>query len=157
MNRSLGISEDLLISGFNVRIHTRGASMLPLINTGDRITISPEKDPVIGDIIVYKSDDQMFCHRLMRVLEKGGVKYYQARGDSFFCLDEPVTSVSCLDNPVTSDQILGRVTKIERENVSLARRILILVHPVLKFSMLNSSVIAFLIKLKALFKEPKPH
>ena len=115
--------------------------MFPLIRTGDRITISPEKDPVIGDMIVYKSDDQMFCHRLMRVLEKGGVKYYQARGDSFFCLDEPITA----------DQILGTVIWIERDNVSLSRRLLLFIYPVLRFGRLNACVTSALMKIRSNF------
>ena len=140
-------SKELLNIGFDVCINTRGLSMFPLIYTGDRITVSPEKNPVIGDIIVYKGNDQMVCHRLVKVFENCGTQYYQTRGDSFFSLDEPVTS----------DQILGRVTKIERENVSLVRRILILIHPVLKFGKINALVIAMLIKLRAIFQSSKSH
>ena len=135
------ISEGLLDEGLDVRVSIRGRSMFPLIGAGDKITISPEKKLVIGDIIVCKRGDRMVCHRLVRVFEKGGVKYYQTRGDSFFRLDEPVTS----------GHILGRVAKIERENVSLSRRILLLVHPILKFGKINAYVIATLIKLKAIF------
>jgi signal peptidase I len=147
MNRSLGISEDLLSNGFNVRINTCGLSMFPLLRTGDSITISPDQNPDIGDIIVFKRNDHMFGHRLAKVFEKKGVKYYQTRGDSFFGLDEPITS----------DQILGKVTGIERKNISFARRILILIHPILKFGKLNPFVIAILIKFKAIFPSPKSH
>jgi hypothetical protein len=137
-------SGELLDIGFDVCINTRGLSMFPLIYTGDRITVSPEKDLVIRDIILYKRDDQMVCHRLVRVFEKDGVKYYQTQGDSFFGLDEPVIA----------GQILGKVIRIERDNVSVARRILIFLHPVLKFSKLNAFVIAILIKLKAILRLP---
>lgn len=133
-------SRELLTIGFDVCINTRGLSMFPLIYTGDRITVSPAKDLVIRDIILYKRDDQLVCHRLVRVFEKGGVKYYQTQGDSFFGLDEPVTA----------GQILGKVIRIERDNVSIARRILLLIHPILKFGKLNAFVIAILIKLKAI-------
>ena len=51
----------------------------------------------------------MFGHRPSKGFEKKGVKYYQTRGDSFFGLDEPITS----------DQILGKVAEIKRKNVSL--------------------------------------
>jgi signal peptidase I len=135
------VSKELLNDGYNVRISTRGPSMFPLIRTGDKITISPEKKLSLGDIIVYKRDEQMVCHRLARVFEKDGIKYYQTRGDAFFSFDEPVTS----------DQILGRVTKIERENVLFMRRILLLIHPILMFCKMNAFVIAILIKLKASF------
>ena len=135
-------SGELLNIGFDVCINTRGLSMFPLIYTGDRITVSPEKDPVIRDIILYKRNKQLVCHRLVRVFEEGGVKYYQTQGDSFFGLDEPVTA----------GKILGKVIRIERDNVSISRKILILIHPILKFGKLNALVIAILIKLKAIFR-----
>lgn len=135
------ISEDLLSSGTDVCIITRGLSMFPLIYTGDRITVSPEKSPSIGDLMVFKSNDQMVCHRLVRVFEKDGMKYYQTRGDSFFNLDEPITL----------DQILGKVIRIERENMSLPRRTLLFIYPALKFGRFNAFVINALVKLRAMF------
>jgi hypothetical protein len=141
------VHKKLLEEGFDIRISSLGSSMFPLIATGDKITISPEKSFVVGNLIVFTRGEQMVCHRLVKVFEKGGIKYYQARGDSFFCLDDPVTS----------DQILGRVTKIERENVSVLRRILLFVHPVLRFSKINAFVIAILIRLKAFLPSPQSH
>jgi len=90
---------------------------------------------------VFKRDDQMICHRLVRIIEKKGMKYYQTRGDSFFGLDDPVSV----------DRILGRVVMIERENVSLPRRILLFIHPVLKFGRLNAFVVNALMKVRAIF------
>jgi hypothetical protein len=136
-----GISEDLLGGGTDVRIITRGLSMFPLIYTGDRITVSPEKSPSIGDLMVFKRNGQMVCHRLVRVFEKDGMKYYRTRGDSFFNFDEPVTL----------DQILGKVIRIERENLSLPRRILLFIYPALKFGRFNAFIINALMKLRALF------
>jgi len=132
------ISEDILNNGIDVRIETSGPSMLPFIRTGDKIIIRPEKKMNIGDIIVFKRDDQMVCHRVVRVFGKDGIKYYQTRGDTHFSPDEPVTA----------DQILGKVVRIERENVSFARRSLLLIHPALKFGRLNAIVISALIKIK---------
>jgi len=141
------VYKQLLDDGFNIRISTYGSSMFPLITTGDKITISPGENFVIGNLIVFTRNDQMVCHRLVRAFEKGGIKYYQTQGDSFFGVDEPITS----------DQILGRVIKIERENVSLTRRTLIFIHPILKFSKLNAFVIAILIKLNAIFRLQNSH
>jgi signal peptidase I len=138
LSKFKGISEDLLNNGIDVRINSRGLSMFPFIWTGDKITISPEKNLNIGDIIVFKRDDQTVCHRVVRVFEKDGIKYYQTRGDSHFNLD----------NPTTADQILGKVVRIERECVSLPRRILLFIHPALKFGRLNAIVISALIKIK---------
>ena len=140
MSRIKGISEELLRSGTNVRIKTRGFSMFPFINTGDRITISPEKNPAIGDNILFKKEDQMLCHRLVKIFEKNGTRYYQTRGDSFFHLD----------NPLTADQILGKVIKIERENVSFPRRILLFIYPLLGVGRLNALVITVLMRVRKL-------
>ena len=129
MNRSLDISEDLLSKGFNVSINTCGLSMFPLIRTGGFDNHNPDQNRDIGDIIVFRRNDHMFGHRPSKVLEKKGVKYYQTRGDSFFGLDEPITS----------DQILGKVTEIKRKNVHYARRILILIHPLLMFGKFHFS------------------
>jgi len=138
LSKTKGISEDLLINGYDVRINTRGSSMFPLIRTGDRIIVSPEKNPGIGDIIVFKRNDEMVCHRLVRVFEKDNIIYFQTRGDSFFGLDEPVTV----------DQILGKVIRVEREDVYFVRRILLLFYPALRFGKLNAFVISALIRIK---------
>ena len=119
--------------------------MFPLIRTGDRITISPEKDPAVGDIIVFGRDDDMVCHRLVRIFEREGTKYFQTRGDSFFGLDEPVTA----------GQILGKVVKIERGNVSFPRRVLLLLSPALKFGKVNAIVISALLKIRKCFPAKK--
>lgn len=133
------LSKKLLDDGFNIRISTLGLSMFPLINTGDRITISPGEDIAIGAPVVFTKGDKMVCHRLERVFEKCGVKYFQTRGDSFFCLDEPMTA----------DQILGTVIWIERDNVSLSRRLLLFIYPVLRFGRLNAHVTSALRKIRS--------
>ncbi|HAM53834.1 MAG TPA: hypothetical protein DCP92_25230 [Nitrospiraceae bacterium] len=70
MRKVKGISEDLLRSGMAVLIKPHGFSMFPLIRTGDRITISPEKIPEIGEVIVFKRNDSRVCHRLAKVLKE---------------------------------------------------------------------------------------
>jgi hypothetical protein len=140
------ISEDLLNSGIHVRIATRGSSMFPFIGAGDRIIIAPEKKINIGDIIVFETSNRMVCHRLVRVFEKGGFKYYQTRGDAYFRLDEPVPF----------DQILGRVIRVERGRVSTLRRFLLLMYPVFTLGELwNASVISSLIRIKATVSSTK--
>ena len=47
------LSEDLLTNGYQVRIKASGFSMFPFISTGDRITISPEKEIKTGDVVVF--------------------------------------------------------------------------------------------------------
>jgi len=136
---------ELLAEGMDVRISTSGQSMFPLIKTGERIIISAKRTYAIGDIIVYKLGSATVCHRIVKVFDSCGVQYYQTRGDSFLHLDEPVTV----------DEILGRVTRIERDNVTIPRRILLLIHSVLSHGRLSAVVITMLIKLRALFSSAK--
>ena len=77
-------------------------------------------------------------HKLIKIFEKDGIKYYQTRGDSHFGIDEPITA----------DHILGKVVRIERDNISLTRKTLLFIYPLLKFSRLNAFVISVLIRLK---------
>lgn len=130
------MSAGLLRHGFDIRISTLGLSMFPLIASGDRIVITPQGEINIGDVIVFVRADAMVCHRLAHVFERDGIEYYVTRGDN--CTD--------LDESVTSDQIVGKVIRIEREQVSLARRILLFAYPVLRFGRLNALVISGLTK-----------
>ncbi len=135
------LPEKLLESGISVRVRVAGASMFPIIRTGDRITIRHEKSPAVGDIVVFRREDRMVCHRLVRTFEKDGIKYYQTCGDAFYSPDEPIVA----------EQILGKVTGIDREHISLIRRLFLLLHPVLRYGRLNSAVVAPLARIKRFF------
>ena len=139
MRKFKGISEYLLANGYNVRIKTSGFSMFPLIWTGDKVTISPQKDVNIGDVIVFSRDGRMVGHKVVRIFEKSSIQYCQTRGDSFFRLDEPITA----------GRILGKVVRIERGNIPLARRILLFAYPGLQFCCLNAILISALIRIRS--------
>jgi hypothetical protein len=132
------LSEDLLTDGYQVRIRASGLSMFPFISTGDRITISPPKDLTIGDIIVFNRGGQMVAHKLVRVFEKDGIRYYRTRGYSSFRLDQPVTA----------GEILGKVTGIERARLSFARRVLLFIFPAMRFGRLNSVLVSALTRIR---------
>ena len=138
MSKFKSISEDLLANGYSVRIKTSGLSMCPLIWTGDKITISPQKNVNVGDVIVFNRGGRMVGHKVVRMFEKSGIQYYQTRGDSFFRVDEPITA----------GRILGKIIRIERGDIPLARRILLFVYPVLQFCRLNAILISALIRIR---------
>ncbi|MEJ2683500.1 MAG: signal peptidase I [Candidatus Sulfobium sp.] len=146
MGKVKDMSEDLLRNGFGVRISTLGLSMFPLIATGDRIVISPQRDFAIGDLVVFAKSDIMVCHRLAQVFAEDGIEYYRTRGDN----------CSGTDEPVPSDQIIGKVISIERARVSLARKILLFAYPVLRFARLNSLVVSVLITARNILEGRKP-
>ncbi len=139
-NSYISVAESLLNDGYDIRIGIRGTSMLPLLSTGDMITIHCEKDYQKGALTVIKRDGHMACSRLVNIFEQDGITYYQTRGDAVFGFGEVVTS----------DLILGKVIKIERQKVSLPRRILIFSYPALRFGNLNAYVISSLIKIRAI-------
>jgi len=139
------IPEHLLGDGFNVRLNTRGFSMFPLIRTGDRIIIKPVRSPAPGDVIVFKRNDELVCHRLRRISMKDGITFLQTKGDNQFKPDEPIT---------LSD-ILGKVVEIDRGNVAFGRKMLLACYPLLKFGYLNAILVAVLIQIRKLFAGPE--
>jgi signal peptidase I len=140
------LSEDLLTDGYQVRIKASGLSMFPFISTGDRITISPPKDLTIGDIIVFNRGGQMVAHKLVKVFEKNGTRYYLTRGDSSLRLDQPITA----------GEILGKVTGIERARLSFARRVLLFIFPAVRFGRLNAVLVFALTRIRNNLPEFRP-
>jgi signal peptidase I len=138
MNLSLRISEALLRNGVNVRITTRGSSMFPLLRTGDRITISPDTHPEIGDMVVFRRNGAMVCHRLVKIFEKDRTIHYQTRGDT----------VSRVDDPIPQRDLLGKVIRIDMMRLSLARRILLLINPGIRRGRLNRVLVPALMKMR---------
>ena len=123
-------------------MNARGTSMFPLISTGDRIIVSPVKEYAVGDIVVFRRNDALVCHRLVRFFERDGTRCGQTRGDSFLNPDEPV--------PV--ERILGKVIMIERGGLSFPRRVLLLIFPSLRFGTLNAVVFSALVRMQGTFR-----
>lgn len=97
---------NLLAEGKTIRIKAHGYSMYPCIRPGAVILIEPLKikgKPVPGEIIAVKRESGLIVHRLVKVVNKDGVDYYIARGDSN----------AMPDDPVKIDKIAGRVTGAE--------------------------------------------
>jgi len=150
-----------------VALPTIGPSMYPAIRSGDKIYVESLKGrrPEIGDIVLFKSPSPlssplkgkevsvesslfnreeviMVCHRLVKILDKDSITYYQTRGDTFFHKDEPITY----------DRIIGRIVKIERSEISLPRRILLLLSPITgRITLLNAAIVTLLVWIKRRF------
>lgn len=80
--------------------------MYPCIKPGSLILIEPlsVKGKLIpGEIIAIKREGGLVVHRLTKIVNKNGVRYYIARGDSN----------AYADNPVKIDKIAGRIVKAE--------------------------------------------
>jgi signal peptidase I len=95
------ITENLLF------IETKGFSMWPFLKTGERIVVKriPLEDLRIGDIILYRSDNQMVCHRLIKKVDCEDGYLLYTRGDTSPNLGEPITEKA----------LVGKVTGILRK------------------------------------------
>lgn len=61
--------EDLLLGGYSVQFSAPGHSMHPTLKQGDTLIIDPVQpaDLTIGDIVLYRRDDRLFAHRLVKI------------------------------------------------------------------------------------------
>jgi hypothetical protein len=111
-----GKSEDLkfvlftkaLRLGMTVRIKAWGTSMLPSLWPGDLLTIQSANQGSVapGDIVLVVRDEQLFIHRLLRIIDLPGGSQVILRGDA---LPEN-------DPPAQVSELLGRVCRIERKH-----------------------------------------
>ena len=114
---------DLLADGHSVKFFAPGDSMYPTIGDGDEITVAPiEAASIItGDIILYREKSGVTAHRVMRVIVHSDDCLQRPHQDSqdpspsellYFILRGDAAIV--FDDPVYADQILGKVTFVER-------------------------------------------
>jgi signal peptidase I len=103
----LDLSTELLGRGKCVRFRAPGRSMYPTIRENEAITVEPvaPQDVKVGDIILYRSEQSVVAHRVMRI-ETG-------KGDTLrFILRED--TLGTLDAPVEAEEVLGKVVSVER-------------------------------------------
>jgi hypothetical protein len=115
--------EETLNRGHSIRFRAPGDSMYPTIRDGDVITVTPlgASSVTIGDIILYQHKAGVTVHRVMRILKRNeeasrsALKGSQDRSFSetlhFFLRGDAAV---VFDDPVSADQILGKVTLVER-------------------------------------------
>ena len=98
-------------NGKKITLRVSGNSMHPLIRGGDSIRIERCAPEVlgIGDIITFKRNGTYYTHRLLRIVTRGSVTRVMTKGDNEVNVDPPVSP----------DQILGRVTFIQKKNRTL--------------------------------------
>ena len=96
----------LLKEGKTIRIKAHGYSMYPCIKPGSLILIEPinvKGFPRPGEIVAIRREGGLIVHRLSGVMNKGGVTFYIARGDSN----------AFADDPVKINMIIGRIVRAE--------------------------------------------
>ncbi|MBN1492828.1 MAG: S24/S26 family peptidase [Candidatus Omnitrophica bacterium] len=106
-----------------------GFSMWPFVRQGQKLLIKKVslKDLVIGDIILYRINDQMVCHRLIRRSLDAKKSHLYVRGDNSPSAPECITNemllgkvVGILKNDTMIDLTKRRYRYINRAIVELA-------------------------------------
>lgn len=98
------LAEALLGEGQGLRFCARGASMRPFIRDGDVLDVRPVGARRLrrGDVVLFRDGEgRLLAHRVVRVGPAGLV----VQGDALVWPD----------GPVGYDQLLGRVSAIERD------------------------------------------
>ena len=93
-------------------VETTGFSMWPFLKAGEKLIIKKTsiEDLKVGDIILYWSDNQLVCHRLVkRVRDVDGYLLY-TRGDNS----------SSLPTLVTEQMFLGKAIGIIRNGKTIS-------------------------------------
>lgn len=102
------LSAGILHSGTAIRFQASGASMRPLLRDGDTLLVVPvnARQVQVGDVLLFISDQgQALVHRVIRVHNENGELAFSIRGDRALASD----------GRITQEQVLGRVSQIERQ------------------------------------------
>ncbi len=104
MNLAHTVLRDALDAKGFAEFTVRGESMYPLLRPGMTIRVvrCAEKDLRVGDIIIFRSRDDLLAHR---IVAKHGSSLWIAKGDNTFISDDPVAF----------EEILGRVIAVAGE------------------------------------------
>jgi signal peptidase I len=94
-----------------LKLRAMGVSMLPSVWPGDLLTIRSEIAERIepGEIVLYVRHDRFFIHRVISKNVRSGKLVLIVRGD---CMPEN-------DPAVLSDAVLGKITQIQRNALTL--------------------------------------
>ncbi|MFD1359122.1 signal peptidase I [Fictibacillus halophilus] len=93
----------------SILLPAHGKSMFPFIRQGDicHFDACDPKTYKRGDIVLFTvGSNRLIAHRFMKKIHKDNQTYYLFKGDTNLLFDEPITQ----------EQILGKMTAIERKN-----------------------------------------
>lgn len=108
----LDLAAAMLHESGSICLSLRGTSMLPALWPGDQLTIESiaHGELVPGDIVLVMRDHRFFVHRLIKSLWDQGRLSWITKGDA-----APRRDVA-----VFANELLGRVTNIQRGNRNFA-------------------------------------
>ncbi len=112
-------------------LETSGFSMWPFLRQGEKLIIKKTSpcDLSVGDIILYRTEKQLVCHRLVKkVRAKNECKLY-ARGDNSLSAPEFVSEGALQGKVIGVVKRNGRVTDISTLMPRLLNRIIVAIAP----------------------------
>ena len=125
----LGITGLYLFSlangGFAV---VEGRSMEPLLHSGDLVFLLSDRDPIVGDVVVYRDNMGRFIiHRVIAVYEVNGLTCYVIKGDNNVIPDmgdpedciKPVNVEGYSSYGVPRERIVGVVISIDGNPIKI--------------------------------------
>ncbi|MCC7430889.1 signal peptidase I [bacterium] len=88
-----------------VNVVVKGFSMKPFIFDGDKIKIKfiEAKKIKFGDIVVFKSNEKLVVHRIIRTIERHDLLYFWEKGDN-----------RRFPTEINENDLVGKVVEIER-------------------------------------------
>jgi hypothetical protein len=109
--RKCSLAAEVLQSSGKLKLRATGASMLPTLWPSDLLTIQYSNFHQVesGDVVLFLRDGRFFVHRVLSKT-RSEHELLVTRGD---CMPQA-------DRPVRPGELLGRVTKIQRDSWFLA-------------------------------------
>jgi signal peptidase I len=100
------LASEVLRSSGRLRLKVTGWSMLPSVWPGDTLVVESVSSEHVseGDIVLFGRDRRLFAHRVVPATNDAQDRGILTRGDA---MPQP-------DAPVSANELLGRVTHIER-------------------------------------------
>jgi len=121
------VYDGLLRSGQPFTFPVRGNSMRPLFRDGDSALVQRDRHSIrVGDIVVYRSREQLFAHRVLRVAGEG--RHYVCKGDAREVCDRRVLAQAVLGRVVARIRD-GRQVRLDSAFYALLNPLLALISP----------------------------
>ena len=109
---------------------TTGFSMWPFLRGGEKLIIkrTPIGNLKVGGIIIYRANNQLVCHRLIRKAKERERYMLYARADGSLSSPEPVTEEMFLGQAVSIIRN-GKIISLNGTKRQLINRVIVLVAP----------------------------
>ncbi len=79
-----------------VEVEFQGSSMDPILRSGARLRCSCERQPALGDIVVFQADGHLIAHRVIGWRGSSSGRELLLAGDNRSLQDPPVQAAQCL-------------------------------------------------------------